>query len=185
MPLLVTIPKGDLWDKKTKKFIRVPKDTQITLEHSLISVAKWEAKWKHAFLSQTHKKTTEETIDYIRCMTIGPAIDPLWYYNIPREEYDRILAYIDEPMSAVHYPDEKKQAGNTFIAWEHIYCWMTIYNIPFECEKWHLNKLLSLIKMCSLEQKKSKSKKAPKLSESSHIDRATRNAMMRKKYEGQ
>ena len=130
--LRITIPAGELWDEKNEVFIS-SKEQTLQLEHSLISLSKWESKWHKPFLS-TEEKTVEETIDYIRCMTITQNVNP-----------DK---YIEDPMTATTFSDGNQKPSREIITSEIIYHWMVSFNIPFECQKWHLNKLLAFIKVC-------------------------------------
>ena len=150
--LKITIPGGiEAYNEETNEFY-VSKETTLQLEHSLLSVSKWEAKWKKPFLSKTPgDKTNEEVLDYIRCMTITQNVDPILYYFLTSENYAAINEYIEDPMCATKfYGTEQKKSSETITA-ETIYYWMTALNIPFECQKWHLNKLLALIELASIK----------------------------------
>ena len=126
------------------------------LEHSLLSISKWESKWKKPFISK-EQKTQEEALDYIRCMTITPNVDPHLYRYIPADIFKQIEAYIDDPMTATWInSNEKKRPNNQIITSELIYYWMVSYRIPMECEKWHLNRLLMLIQVCDEKNKPEK-----------------------------
>lgn len=148
----LTIPKTSLFVEATEEFIDI-KETSLVLEHSLVSVSKWESKWKMPFLSQT-TRTREQNIDYIRCMTITQNVDPNVYYAIGSSEMDKINEYINDPQTATWFSkqDEKEPKRNSRqVTSELIYYWMTSYNIPMECQKWHLNRLMTLIRVCALE----------------------------------
>lgn len=150
--LRITIPGSkELWDEKRQEFIPPTKSQTVQLEHSLVSLSKWEAKWNKAFLSK-REKTNEETIDYIRCMTITQNVDPNVYYRLSQENIQQIDDYIGAPMTATYFRDDKimGQSRDTVTA-ELIYYWMIALNIPFECQKWHLNRLFALIKVCSIK----------------------------------
>ena len=148
--LSITIPGSrDLYDEETSRFIIVKGQT-VQLEHSLISISKWESKWKKAFLSRA-SRTPEETVDYIRCMTTTPGVDPNLYLCLTRENIAQIQAYIDDPMSATVFRGEDKPKGTPRPRTsEQIYGAMVVLGIPFECQKWHLNRLLNLIHECEL-----------------------------------
>lgn len=145
MPLTVTIPGAELFDNATSKFTDLP-PTTLVLEHSLISISKWEAIWKKAFLDDSYDKTNAELYSYIQCMTIkGNAADDI-VRNITTEEYLKILDYIKDPMTASTVKKTKpKSKSNNFLTSELIYAWMIQYNIPSEYQKWHLNRLIMLI----------------------------------------
>ena len=121
------------------------------MEHSLVSLSKWESKWKKAFLSKK-EKTYEETIDYIRCMTVTQNVDPDVYKYLSAENIKQINEYINDPMTATTFSESKQSGGNhEILTAEVIYYYMIASNIPFECQKWHLNKLLTLIRVCSIK----------------------------------
>lgn len=146
--LTINIPETELFDERTNEFIYVKAQT-LQLEHSLVSISKWEAKWKKPFISKQNK-TVEETIDYIRCMTITQNVKPEVYRALTNSMIKEVEDYIGDPMTATTFKDDKK-GGNKVITSEVIYYWMTALNIPFECQKWHLNRLLTLIKVASIE----------------------------------
>lgn len=157
--LQITIPSIELYDESKQMFINL-KERTLQLEHSLVSLSKWESKWQKSFLSH-QDKTYEESIDYIRCMTITQNVDPIVYNYLPNYVIEQINKYISAPMTATYFredPSEKK--SKEVITAELIYYWMISLNIPFECQKWHLNRLLSLIRVC--ERKNTPAKKRNK-----------------------
>lgn len=158
--LQIIVPKQDLFDEKKQEFISV-KETKLQLEHSLVSISKWESKWKKPFLSRvkTDIKTEEEIFDYVKCMTITQNIDPLVYKCLTRKNIDDIVAYIDDPMSATTFYDQKNQGKKEVLTSEIIYYYMFSLGIPIECQKWHLNRLLTLIKVFSEKNNPKKKKK--------------------------
>ena len=148
--LNITIPKKELYDEKNEEFVYLPEKT-LCLEHSLVSVSKWESKWKKPFLSK-EQKTTEETIDYIKCMTITQNVDDMFYNCLTADNIKAINSYIDDSMTATTFYDVRKNTGRQEnITSELIYFWMISLNIPMECQKWHLNRLLTLIKICNIK----------------------------------
>lgn len=160
--LQIDIPELELYDQNKGEFITI-KAQKLQLEHSLLSLSKWESKWCKPFLS-SDDKTVEQTIDYIRCMTIGPPASPEVYTQIAYNEeiIKQIKAYIDAPMTATwfHEKEGAKKKSKEIVTAELIYYWMIALQIPFECEKWHLNKLLTLVKVCNI--KNTPTKKMPK-----------------------
>lgn len=148
--LQITIPACEQWDEAKNEFVYT-KAQALQLEHSLISISKWESKWNKAFLSK-NEKTYEETVDYIKCMTITQNVDPSVYLRLTNENIEQINQYIDAPMTATYFmeDDDKKPSRETITA-ELIYYWMIALNIPFECQKWHLNRLLTLVKVCNIK----------------------------------
>ncbi len=148
--VIVSGKKG--WIESFGEFIEM-KEQHLLLEHSLISISKWEAKYEKPFLSTT-EKTPEEIIDYIKMMTLNPeAVDPRVYYVIDEETLKDIFMYVQSKQTATWFSDKgKKNFSKKVITSEIVYFWMTQLNIPFECETWHLNRLLTLIRVCSEEQ---------------------------------
>lgn len=157
--LQITIPDIELWDEEMERFVNIKKTT-LQLEHSLVSISKWESKWHKSYLN-TENKTTEETIDYIRCMTLTQNVNPLVYLNIPEDQIQKIIEYIENPMTATTINEEKKPGKPEIITSELIYYWMTVLNIPPEYQKWHINRLITLIRVCNAKNK-TPEKKNPK-----------------------
>lgn len=147
--LRITVPETELYDSDRNLFITVKEQT-LQLEHSLLSISKWESKWHKAFLGKK-EKTREELIDYIRCMTLTQNVDPQIYTCLTQSNINEITEYISSPMTATAFCDDKKQAGKDTMTSELIYYWMITFGIPFGCEKWHLNRLLTLIHVCSVK----------------------------------
>ncbi len=146
--LRITVPPFELFDNASNQFIQVKAQT-LQLEHSLVSLSKWEAKWHKPFLS-SEEKTTEEILDYIRCMTITQNVEPLVYSGLTSSNMDEISAYINDSNTATWFKDEQKHGrSREVITSEVIYWWMIALNIPPEYQKWHLNRLLTLIRVCN------------------------------------
>lgn len=145
LSIVVTIhPEG--WDEVNEEF--VPAETiTLKLEHSLLSLSKWESKWCKPFLTK-EQKTLEETIDYIKCMTITKKVDPEIYNLLNINNINEVNAYIEAPMTATTVNDSGKPSKEQITS-ELIYYWMIALQIPFDCEKWHLNRLLTLIRVCN------------------------------------
>lgn len=149
--LKLYIPAFELYDSSQNEFIYV-KDHEIRLEHSLVSISKWEAKWHKSFINAT-ELSANEYIDYIRCMTITQNVDPNVYSGINNDHIQKVREYIDDPMTATTFTKQEGQGSSReIITNEKIYYWMTEFNIPFECQKWHLNRLLTLIRVCSIQR---------------------------------
>jgi hypothetical protein len=148
--LKVTIPSIELFDEAKSEFVK-PKEQILQLEHSLISLSKWESKWRKAFLSKDDK-TVEETIHYIKCMTLTPNVDDDVYRCITNDIVKQVREYIDADMTATTFSKDNRPPGREIITAEIIYYWMIQFNIPFECQKWHLNRLLTLINVCNIKQ---------------------------------
>lgn len=157
--LQITIPATERWDEVRQEFVST-KEQKLQLEHSLISLSKWESKWCKPFLSKTDK-TLEETIDYVRCMTLTTNVNPDIYYCLTNDNIRAINEYIDAPMTATFFAEERSGGANReTITSELIYYWMISHNIPFECQKWHLNRLLTLIRVCNVKNAPPKKRSA-------------------------
>lgn len=150
--LTITVPETESFDPLTETFFTT-KEQVLTLEHSLISISKWESKWGKSFLSRTEEKTSEESRDYVRCMTITQNVDPMVYYALTAENYQEIVDYMQAPMTATWFSDDNKRPSREIITAEIIYYYMVALQIPFECEKWHFNRLMTLIRVCSEKNK--------------------------------
>jgi hypothetical protein len=149
----------NFFNEETFEFIHV-KSRTIRLEHSLLSLSKWESTWHKPFLGPD-PKTTEETRDYVRCMIIDHNVPDYIVDLLSKEQIDRINEYIDSKMTATTFSEFHKSTGRSeTITAELIYYWMISMNIPFECQKWHLNRLLTLIRVCSI--KNTPAKKMPR-----------------------
>lgn len=156
--LKIHIPETEAYSNEYNRFINV-KETDITLEHSLISISKWEAKYHKAFLDEKVEKTNDELIDYIRFMSLTSNVDPNAFMVIPNDEMNRILNYIKDSQSATTFTDSKTgKASRDIITSELIYYWMVALQIPFECQKWHINRLLTLVKICNIKNNPDKKK---------------------------
>ena len=147
--LTITIPAREMYDDKTNEFLYVKSQT-LQLEHSLVSISKWESKWHKPFLTKDQKSESEMR-DYIRCMTITQNIDPNTYLGLTRDNLIAIKNYIDDSMTATTFSSKEKKNAHQVITSELIYYWMVSLNIPFECQKWHLNRLLTLIHICDIK----------------------------------
>lgn len=168
--LQITVPiSPEGWDAEKEEFI-APQTKVLQLEHSLVSLSKWESKWHKPFLAKNNK-TLEETTDYIKCMTITQNVNPDIYEHLTKQNMDMIGEYIDDSMTATFFTEEKiRRANSEIITSELIYYWMIALNIPFECQKWHLNRLLTLIKVCNIKNQPQK--------KMSTRDRLSRNAAL-------
>lgn len=175
--LRLTTPAVEMWDESEEKFIQVKAQT-LQLEHSLVSLSKWESKWKKAFLT-SKDKTEEEVLDYIKCMTLTQNVNPLVYVCLSEQNIALVKAYIEDPMTATYFSESSSSKKNReVVTSELIYCWMIALNIPLECQKWHLNRLMTLIRVCSIKNQPPKKKSKSEIMRSN----AALNAARRKKY---
>lgn len=153
--LRITIPATvrEDFDDENNEFVYTitEKEQTLQLEHSLVSLSKWESKWCKPFLGR-QAKTDEELLDYIKCMTLTQNVKPEVYERITDANIEEINRYIDYPMTATTFPKDGSKGGNReIVTAELIYYWMIALNIPFECQKWHLNRLLTLIRVCNVK----------------------------------
>lgn len=143
----IIIPASERFDEQKMEFV-YSKEQKLTLEHSLISISKWESKFEKPFLSS--EKTNYEVIEYIRCMTLTQNVKPEVYYNLTEKNLKDINAYIEAPMTATTFKKIDRRGGRKeTVTAELIYYWMITFNIPVEFQKWHLNRLLTLIEVCA------------------------------------
>lgn len=145
--LVLEIEEKELWDEKTQEFVTI-KPYNLHLEHSLISLSKWEAKYEKPFLTQD-QKTDKELLDYIRFMTIDQCVPDEVYTNMSMSEMKKIKNYMESKQSATWFREDSnnKKINKDIITSEVIYYWMTELRIPPEYQKWHLNRLLTLIRV--------------------------------------
>jgi len=175
--LQIVVPAAEYWDEKKEEFVSYKEQT-LQLEHSLVSLSKWESKWCKPFLSK-EDKTYEETVDYIKCMTITQNVNPEVYERLSKKNIDDVNEYIKAPMTATTFSDDKsKKHSRDIITAEVIYYWMIAYNIPQEYQKWHLNRLTTLIKVCDIMNRPPKKRSQKDILS----DYAALNAARRKKF---
>ena len=175
--LYITIPSCEMYDESTEEFVYAKEQT-LQLEHSLVSLSKWESKWCKPFLSK-QDKTMEETIDYVRCMTVNQVSDPTVYSRLTLDNLNSINEYIGSPMTATTFSNTPKGGSSgEQVTSELIYYWMIALNIPFECQKWHLNRLLTLIRVCEVKnQPPKKMSKRDIMSRNAALNAARRNKL--------
>lgn len=148
--LKLQIAEIELFDEENSRFISSPSYT-LKLEHSLVSLSKWESVFERPFLG-SKERTTEETLVYIRMMDLGNETPPEVFDRLSKQHFDAINVYINAKMTATTINEHSKSGGlRETITSELIYYWMITLNIPFECQTWHLNRLLTLIRVCNFK----------------------------------
>lgn len=157
MPMKITIVAGTAFDPETSRFIEIGKSATIMLEHSLLAISRWESKWKVPFFKENEKTfTREKLVDYVRCMTITQNVDPDVYNAITDKQLQEIVAYMNDPMTATvikQVPGRRRNNSNIgTITSEVIYYQMAALRIPFEAQKWHINRLMMLLQIGAIEQ---------------------------------
>jgi hypothetical protein len=174
--LTITVGATDIFDEEKGSF-GVQGGYELQLEHSLVSLSKWESIHETPFLEQK-AKTSEQLASYIECMVVSENPPGNFLQQLSKENVEEINAYIDRKMTATWFSDVEPQTRNQeIITAELIYYWMTVYHIPFECENWHLNRLFTLIRIASLKQEK------PKKMSRAEIARRNRELNERRKAE--
>lgn len=170
----VVVPDMEYYDERTETFENV-KGCVLKLEHSLISISKWEAKWKKPYLVN-EQRTNDEFLDYVRCMTINHVEDKRVYRYISYVDMNRIKEYIADPMTATTFSETIKMPHmRERVTSELIYYWMIYNNIPFEAEKWHISRLLTLIRICSIKgQQPKKMSQREQMNYNSSLNKARR-----------
>lgn len=176
--LTLYIDGKDFYDENKEEFVKI-KPQRLVLEHSLLSISKWESRWKKPFLST--KKNSEEQMDYIKCMTVSSQVNPLVYDCLTIEDHLKIKKYMNDSMTATKI-NRRKRTGNSnrYLTNELIYCWMFSLNIPIDCEKWHINRLLTLIEVTSIENNPKNKRKMSR--QEIYNQNAALNAARRAKY---
>ena len=175
--LTIVVPEQEYYDSGANKFYTIKPKT-LQLEHSLISISKWEAKWKKPFLSN-EKMTTEQFLDYINCMSLTPS-DPDIFKFLGKDNYNKIADYINDPMTATWFSEvqSKPPGRKETVTSELVYYWMIALNIPLECQKWHFNRLMTLIKICNIKNTPPKKmKKSEIMARNRALNEARRKAL--------
>ena len=153
--LTIVVPGTEMYDETKQEFV-TEGDITLELEHSLVSLSKWESKYEKPFLGK-ESKTTEEVLDYIKCMTLTPNIPPEVFYNLSEGNITEINKYIEAKMSATWFNDAPSApSSREVITSELVYYWMITFQIPFECQYWHINRLFTLIRVCNVKHAKPK-----------------------------
>lgn len=175
--IVISVSESEYYDRSTETFRTCHAQT-LKLEHSLVAISKWESKWLKPFIG-VETKTVEETYDYIRCMVVdNDAVDDITIKSISQSDMNRINEYIQAPMTATTIKTTNNKKSRDIITSELIYYWMVSFTIPFECQHWHINRLLTLINVCNVKNAPSK-KENPKetMSRNAALNAARKKAM--------
>lgn len=178
--LKLIIPEIEYYDNAKEEFFLIKEHTLI-LEHSLISISKWESKYKKAFLGK-QEKTNEEIFEYIKMMNINPDCDEKLYLGLNQKLINEISDYISDEMSATVFAEDKfktyNSINNDVFTSELIYYYMFSFNIPKECEKWHINRLLKLIRVFSVKNNTNKKMNKSQILRSNHLLNQSRKSTL-------
>lgn len=154
--MLKIVIEGEEFYNEEEKTFETINDVHLELEHSLVSVSKWESIYEKPFLTPG-VKSSEEIFDYIKAMVLTPNVDLDVLYTCSQKNLDKIQQYIDSNQSATTFGVMPERRGpGEIITSELIYYWIVSFNIPFECQYWHLNRLFSLIRICNIKNSKPK-----------------------------
>jgi len=174
--LEITIP-NTYFDQEKQEFITL-NNTTLRLEYSLLSISKWEAKWKIPFLSK-EEKTYEQTVDFVRCMTLTQNVNPIVYQNLTKDILNEVFLYINDPMTATTIKQTNGKHSREVVTSELVYYWMVALQIPFDpCEKWHFNRLMTLIEVTSIKNQPPKKMGKKKTAQSNAAINAARRARL-------
>lgn len=176
--LRIIIEGEELYDEKENLFVEPINDVIVDLEHSLISLSKWESKYQKPFLSSS-EKTDKEIVDYLEAMVITPNLDPDVFKRCSSDQIVQIQEYIDSSQSATTFGMMPEHQGpGEVITSELIYYWMVAFNIPFECQNWHLNRLFALIRICNIKNSKPRQMSRHEMAQRHHdLNRQRREAL--------
>lgn len=178
--LHITTKETELFNQETNQFTYI-KPMKLVMEHSLVAISKWESKWHKPFLDY-NKKTTEEILDYIRCMTITQNVPEEIFRYLSDENVSAIKDYINDPMTATRINEIKQGPSNKeILTSELIYFLMVSYGIPFECQKWNINRLITLIKVCQIKNGDSKKMSKHDIQNQNKMLNAQRRARLKSK----
>ncbi|MCM1577927.1 MAG: hypothetical protein NC078_03910 [Ruminococcus sp.] len=174
----ITVPGRELFDEERNEFYKT-RDVTLRLEHSLVSLSKWESMYRRSFINY-RPETYDEIADYVKCMTINQNVDPMVYRCLSDKNIWEINEYIDSPMTATTFSDNSR-GDNRVVTSEQIYGWMIDLGIPFECSKWHLNRLMTLIRVCAAGKSSPKKMSQREIMRQNAELNAKRRAMMNSK----
>lgn len=154
--LELIVPGGEQFDEETGEFSQVA-PAVLRLEHSLAALSAWESKWKVPLLT-TKDRTDEMIRDYVRCMSDDPIPSDV-LGRLTAENSKQLQEYLEDPHTATTFRGGESSASRAITS-EEIYGWMVAYRIPFECQYWNLNRLMTLIRVCGIQQNPNKKKES-------------------------
>lgn len=177
--LRLTVKGEELFDEESNRFVETD-GTVLDLEHSLVSISKWEAKYEIAFLSDT-KKTNEQVLDYVRFMSLSGDVSDEVLGRLSNENVKQINNYIASKQSATRFMQKPGGApSREKVTSELIYYWLIALQIPWETQHWHLERLLTLVEVC---QRKNQAQNPKKMNKSDMVkQRQALNAQRRAQY---
>jgi hypothetical protein len=151
--LTIIVSGVEMFDEQEQEFV-TRDDVTLNLEHSLVSLSKWESKHEKPFLGMV-EKTNEEVLDYIKCMVLTPNVPEEIFSKLSEKNFGEINEYIDAKMTATWFSEAPgAPKSRDVITAELVYYWLVVFQIPFECQNWHLNRLFTLIRICNVKQAK-------------------------------
>lgn len=153
MPITIEIEGRPLFDQRTQSFLPRPKSRQIRLEHSLISMSRWEEETKRKFFSKLDgPQSTEDILFYIKCMSLDGPIDDNLLRCISKKELERVGAYISDNRTATTFAQTNSKGKAGTMTSEVLYYYIAAFQLPPYVEKWHLSRLLTLIRVANAKQ---------------------------------
>ncbi len=182
--LTILVPAVEVWDETNEMFVRMP-EVILNLEHSLVSLSRWESKYHTPFLTRK-KLSTKEILDYVCCMAVDKTISPDDLTRLTEKDFTEINDYINDTQTATWFSESNNGNGSVIdrgeaVTSEIIYYWMVSLNIPFECQYWHLNRLLTLIRVCNVKNQPPKKMSQKALLSRNHALNAARRKALKTK----